>query len=39
MGATVLHALGISPGTPLRATGDAFTNRASPGEPILDLFG
>lgn len=36
-GATLLHALGIPPGTRLGA--DGFTRPASAGEPVFDLFG
>jgi hypothetical protein len=36
-GATLLSALGISPGT--RLSPDGFTNPASTGQPISDLFG
>jgi hypothetical protein len=36
-GATLLSALGIAPGT--RLSPDGFTNPASTGQPVLDLFG
>src|SRR5262249_6299681 len=35
--ATLFHALGTAPAT--RLAPDGFTRPASPGEPILDLFG